>query len=336
MNGDKMNTDKPGYCLANKEVIEDHEQRIKDLESGGGVSSIQGVDPINIATVEGTTNISLKTGQGLTVDNNGFVGVDINTNKGLVLENGKLKVNLETENSTVNYDQVSGKIYANINGMLKDGADITFDSYGPSLPRAIKPTVSKIETGSDILNATGQNLCGATAIKEALTTKQNKLTAPVTGGLVITGSSENMIGINFKNNGGITYDENGAVMIDDTVVQKKLTAGAGLKIENNVVQTKYSGGVPRIGSLSFGTTTFTAGQTKVLTQDLNLPDSNMDVPANAPWWVIAFEGQTQGLIARACRFVPNGNVITARIEVHNAGGADKQATLTIGYMGWIA
>ena len=239
MNGDKMNTDKPGYCLANKEVIEDHEQRIKDLESGGGVSSIQGVDPINIATVEGTTNISLKTGQGLTVDDNGFVGVNINTNKGLVLENGKLKVNLETETSTINYDSVSGKIYANINGMLKNGEDITFDSWGELLPRAIKPNINgKITTGEGILYATTQSLCGASAIKEALSVKQNKLTAPVTGGLIINGQMDNLIGINFKANGGVTYDENGAVMVDDTVVQKKLTAGNGITISSNTVSAK--------------------------------------------------------------------------------------------------
>lgn len=210
-------------------------------EIGPGTGSLRGVNPINISTVEDETNISLKTGQGLTVDDNGYLGVDVNTMKGIIIENGKVKVNLETENSTIDYDLVTGKIFANINGMLHNGEDITFDSWGPQLPRAVKPNINgKITTGSGILNATTQSLCGASAIKEALSVKQNNLSAPLSGGLIINGQMSNLIGINIKNNGGIVVDQDGQVEIDDNVVQKKLTAGSKITIDQrtNTIDAK--------------------------------------------------------------------------------------------------
>lgn len=287
-------------------------------ELGPGAGEVIGTAPIVVTKSEGTTGISLDFGDGLKKD-----------------ENDKLIVDVE-DSHTLEFNTITGELHANIFGMLKDGDDINYNSYGPSLPRAVKPVITgKITDGNELLSTTSEHLVSAKAVKDALATKQNKMTAPTTGGLIISGTSENLIGINFKSSGGITYDENGAVMVDETVVQHKLTAGAGLEIDNNVVKTKYSGGVARMGTVSFGTTIFTAGQTKVITQDLNLPDNRMNVPSNAPWWCVAFGGQTQGLIARSCLFVKNGNTITAQAEVHNAGGADKQATLTIGYMGWI-
>lgn len=102
-----MTEEKPIYCLANKQVIEDHEQRIKDLEEHGpgpGGHEYTGLRPIAVDNDNYTIGISV--GRGLVVDDETGM-LRLNVTDPMKVSSGQLGINL---GRWMNTDLSTGKL----------------------------------------------------------------------------------------------------------------------------------------------------------------------------------------------------------------------------------